>query len=753
MTFNATDASYIFGFAASGTSVTDPTDSTSALSYHSEGYGEYSVNLTNAYSSNYATWASWATASNTTTSSSNSTTSSSGSSSSNSTLPAATTSNTTYDAIICGGGPAGIIVAERLAETGASVLLIERGPASTVETGATGTLAWNDSLTKFDLPALGSSLTKLSDVSEFCTDTASTAGCLLGGSSSVNALNFIHPQTADFDDKWPTGWKWSDVSAAAERLYTRNPGTTTPSVDGKHYDQDGFNIMSSFLTSFGWSQIDSIESPNAKTKAFSQPAWSIKDDKRAGPVRTYLPLVLDSDNFTLQLETKVIQVVRSGSTVTGVLVENSDGTTEIINLNDGGKVVLSAGALSTPRILWNSGIGMSDALEVVQSGSTGVSLPNETDWISLPVGHNMKDHPQYVLTFDTATNFTAYDWSTVYSGPAMSDQELYNASTGTLTQAAQRMHLWTSDNATTDGVTRFFQGTVSALSNGVVTVKAFLTHGATSTGVLGITSSGSTEVVTGPWMNTDADRTAMTKFLQWLLDSASLSNSTISYTGGNGINASTLIDTHITGDHWTGTAKMGSDSGLENGTAVVDLDTKVYGTDNLFVVDASIHPDLPTGNTQAIIMIAAEQAAQKISNYTVTADITGAQSAASSAAAASASTAPYSNSTVSVTSVAAVASSTSAVATITGSTFTTSATTLATVVASSSAGVATGSAAGESATATATGSTSTSTAVVSGSTGSTGSSSGSTSGSSYMMELIDLIIELIEDLVEKKSSS
>lgn len=49
-----------------------------------------------------------------------------------------------------------------------------------------------------------------------------------------------------------------------------------------------------------------------------------------------------------------------------------------------------------------------------------------------------------------------------------------------------------------------------------------------------------------------------------------------------------------------------------DGTAVVDTDTKVFGTDNLFVVDASIHPDLPTGNTQAIVMVVAEQAAAKI---------------------------------------------------------------------------------------------------------------------------------------------
>jgi cellobiose dehydrogenase (acceptor) len=65
-------------------------------------------------------------------------------------------------------------------------------------------------------------------------------------------------------------------------------------------------------------------------------------------------------------------------------------------------------------------------------------------------------------------------------------------------------------------------------------------------------------------------------------------------------------------NHWMGTAKLGTDDGRRGGTAVVDLNTKVYGTDNLFVVDASIFPGMSTGNPSAMIVVAAEQAAQKI---------------------------------------------------------------------------------------------------------------------------------------------
>lgn len=47
---------------------------------------------------------------------------------------------------------------------------------------------------------------------------------------------------------------------------------------------------------------------------------------------------------------------------------------------------------------------------------------------------------------------------------------------------------------------------------------------------------------------------------------------------------------------------------------MVDTNTKVYGTDNLFVVDASIFPGMVTANPSAYIMVVAEHAAEKILN-------------------------------------------------------------------------------------------------------------------------------------------
>lgn len=66
-------------------------------------------------------------------------------------------------------------------------------------------------------------------------------------------------------------------------------------------------------------------------------------------------------------------------------------------------------------------------------------------------------------------------------------------------------------------------------------------------------------------------------------------------------------------NHWMGTCKMGTDDGrLLDGTSVVDTNTKIYGTDNMFVVDASIWPGMLSTNPSALIVTAAEHASDLI---------------------------------------------------------------------------------------------------------------------------------------------
>ncbi|KAF2727224.1 FAD/NAD(P)-binding domain-containing protein, partial [Polyplosphaeria fusca] len=522
---------------------------------------------------------------------------------------------TTYDYIVAGAGAAGIVAAQRLAESGASVLLLERGGSSFASTGNTDTLKWNSSVTMYDVPGLSYYQSEVGTPA-MCPDTADRAGCLLGGGSVVNAMKFVPPRERDFDDKWPAGWKWNDVADAAARLHERNPGQTYGSEDGVRYNDEAFDVLSKFLSGEGWTETDVIEKPNEKVDVFSHPPWCLANGLRSGPVRTYLPLAEALPNFTLELNKMVIRAVRNGSHISGVeTICATTGKRVIYNVKRGGKVILASGTMSTPRILFNSGIGPREQLDTVASGNTSVILPPQSDWINLPVGVQIKDHTILTVKFKTKESMPALA-TTQFTSPNQTSVDLFAKESGILAQSLQRLSFWTAVN-TTDGHQVFVQGTCNGPANNTIQMKIYLTHGLTSMGSLGITADGKTELTSKPWLRTATDIEAATKFMDRLLKMTRRPNSTLSFlsagvnniTTGANVTGADLIKEPATALHYIGTAKMGLKG--EEGV-VVDTDTKVYGTDNLFVVDASMHPDLPTGNTQAMVMLVAEQAAAKI---------------------------------------------------------------------------------------------------------------------------------------------
>jgi len=169
-----------------------------------------------------------------------------------------------------------------------------------------------------------------------------------------------------------------------------------------------------------------------------------------------------------------------------------------------------------------------------------------------------------------------------------------------------------------------------------MTVTQYLGTGSTSRGRLTITRQLNTIVSTPPYLRTDNDKAAVIQSLislqQVLKPVVGLTWITPkpNVTAEQFIASVPAIPARRGSNHWTGelsvslfyrriyvltptgTAKIGSDDGRNNGTAVVDLNTKVYGTDNLFVVDASIFPGMITANPSAAIVIVAEHAAKKI---------------------------------------------------------------------------------------------------------------------------------------------
>ena len=98
-------------------------------------------------------------------------------------------------------------------------------------------------------------------------------------------------------------------------------------------------------------------------------------------------------------------VVRNGSTVTGVQTNDTSlGPNGIIPLNPNGRVILSAGSLQTPRLLFQSGIGPTDQINLVKGNTAAASrLPPQSDWINLSqVGFNAQDNPSINVSLQRA---------------------------------------------------------------------------------------------------------------------------------------------------------------------------------------------------------------------------------------------------------------------------------------------------------------------------------------------------------------
>lgn len=280
----------------------------------------------------------------------------------------------------------------------------------------------------------------------------------------------------------------------------------------------------------------------------------------------------------------------------------------IINVNQGGKVILAAGAMSSPRILFRSGIGPSEQINIVKSGTTQITLPDESAWIESPVGF-VKDHTNLPLTFN-ATNGMKIMSQSDYTSPSELNIDLWNKASGPLTESSiMRLNTWRAVT-TSDNTTIMVQTHNYATKNDTINVLFVLTHGTTSTGTLGITADGNTEWTTSPYLTTDTDKEAMAMAIDEWLEMSRLPNSTIKYTGSANDTGADIVAKVATsaGTHMIGTTIMGPD----DGNSVVDTNCKVYGTDNLFVIDAGMHADLPTGNTQAIVGVVAEHAVQKI---------------------------------------------------------------------------------------------------------------------------------------------
>ncbi|KAJ7864972.1 cellobiose dehydrogenase [Mycena olivaceomarginata] len=533
------------------------------------------------------------------------------------TAPPTTTTTTTakptgtatpVDYIVVGSGPGGIITADRLSQAGKSVLLLERGGPSTGQTGGTYQADWlkGTNMTKFDVPGLFESM--FTDPKEFwwCKDINVFAGCLLGGGGSVNGALYWLPSDQDFSTA--SGWpqEWTNHQSYTNALKARLPPTDAPSTDGKRYLEEVSNVVAKLLIPQGYRNVTINNVPDDKDHIYGYSAYDFIKGKRGGPVATYLQTSLARKNFQLKLNTYVWNVIRNGSQITGVKT-NDTGVPDGIY------------PLKTRR-----GIGPTDMINLVKGDPVaGPLLPPQAQWINLPVGFNVSDNPSINLVF-THPSVNSYDnWADVFTpGPPAADAAQYLASqSGIMAQASPRLNFWQAMGGT-DGVTRWLQGTARPGAASVTTkfpynqtqmftITAYLSAGIKSRGRIGINAALNAMPLVNPWLVDPGDKSTLITGLKNIASGAALVPGMVMITPDN----TTTIDAYVNAydpstmdsNHWVGSNIIGP-----AGKAVVDVNTKVYNTNNLFVVDASIVPTLPFGNPHGLIMSMAEQAAAKI---------------------------------------------------------------------------------------------------------------------------------------------
>ncbi|RYO77912.1 hypothetical protein DL766_001885 [Monosporascus sp. MC13-8B] len=625
----------VVGRAAANAVPSNAECATSAvLQQHNNGFGQFGAALDGVPNESYSAWAEKATATVTGDCGSSPTPTVTSSTTTGPTATATCAPGVTdkaYDYVVVGAGAGGIPVADKLSEAGHSVLLIEKGPPSTGRWGGKLGPEWlkGTGLTRFDVPGLCNQIWVDSN-GIACKDTDQMAGCVLGGGAAVNAGLWWKANPKDWDENFPEGWHNSDVARAQERVFSRIPGTTRPSVDGKLYMHQGVDVLSGALEAAGWENVPEPNSaPTKKNHTFGATTYMFANGERGGPLATYLVSAAKRENFSLLMNQGVRRAIRTGGHVTGLELDcvQPDGNLGVISLTpDTGRAIFAAGTFGSAKLLLRSGIGPDDQLKVVAgSRSDGAGFISESEWINLPVGYNLVDHTNTDL-FITHPDIVFYDFYEAWDTPNGADKNMYlDKRSGILAQSAPNIGpVFWDEIRGADGVTRQLQYTARVEggdqtgTNSTMIMSQYLGRGTTSRGRMTIDGALTTHVTTHPYLRDENDVAAVIQGIE---------NLRAALKGYAGLTFAVPPDDQSTQDyvdkyivsaarrranHWMGTAKLGKDSGLDGGSSVVDLDTKVYGTDNLFVVDAAIFPGMVTGNPSAMIVTAAEYAAERM---------------------------------------------------------------------------------------------------------------------------------------------
>ncbi|NEU72897.1 choline dehydrogenase [Hassallia byssoidea VB512170] len=499
-----------------------------------------------------------------------------------------------YDYIVIGAGSAGCVVANRLTEDAqTTVLLLEAGnPANKpeIQIPLDWTKLWG---TEVDWAYFSEEEPYINNRKIYCP-----RGKVLGGTSSINAMIYIRGNRRDFD-QWQElgnpGWSYQDMLPYFKKSENQQRGACqVHGVDGALSVTDAIapavtsHKFVEAAVAIGYNNNPDFNAEQQEGAGIYQ--LTIKDGKRHSTAAAFLLPILNRPNLTTQTEALVTRLLFEKTRIVGVEYMHQ-GTLHQVRVNQ--EVILSAGAFDSPKLLMLSGIGNAEHLQAL-------SIPVVVD---LPgVGQNLQDHIMVAVAHQAT-------------------QDLQPAATSNIAEAGLFLHSESNLDAVPD--LQLFSGPVLwappayARPGSGFASTACLTH-PQSRGSVSLRSASFKDapVIRMNFLESESDvqkLVAGIKIIRELFGTSAFDEFRGEEVAPGADNKSDealqayVRETCDSDYHPVGTCKMGIDP-----MAVVDPELRVYGVEGLRVVDASIMPNIITGNTNAPTIAIAEKAADLI---------------------------------------------------------------------------------------------------------------------------------------------
>ncbi len=519
-----------------------------------------------------------------------------------------------YDYIIVGGGPAGCVLANRLSEDAAiKVLLLEAGGSD-----------WNP---LFHMPAGFAKMTK--GVASWGWETVPqkhlknrvlryTQAKVIGGGSSINAQIYTRGNAADYDlwagEDGCTGWDYRHVLPYFKRaednqrfnddfhsyggpLGVSMPSAPLPICDA--YIRAGQELGIPYNPDFNGREQAGV--------GFYQ--LTQRNRRRSSASLAYLATIRDRKNLTVRMNAPVRSIDLEKTLVTGVTLMNG----EVLHANR--EVIVSSGAIGSPKLLLQSGIGPADHLK-----KAGVNVRHD-----LPgVGENMQDHLDLFVIAECTGDHTYDGVAKLHRTLGAGLQYIFLRSGPVASSLFETGGFWYADPDARSPDIQFHLGLGSGIEAGVEKLKnagvtlnsAYLHPRSRGTVRLASNDPAAAPLIDPNYWSDPHDRKMSLeglKIAREIMQQDALKPYVMAerLPGPKVVSDDDLFDYACanakTDHHPVGTCRMGTDA-----MAVVDLELKVRGLEGLRVCDSSIMPRVPSCNTNAPTIMVGEKGADII---------------------------------------------------------------------------------------------------------------------------------------------